>query len=128
MISAAPLIKSVRNLAGFGGFDMDGHLKRRVIGETPPHLGGVQAHATIAPTWKGPCVMRYKHHGVSAAVRFPDYKTARTAAIRGIFSLEHEVRSVCIKPVDDCESCSPYYQSAGDWFNSLSCYPLSKVG
>lgn len=107
---------------------MYGHLKRRIIGETPPHMGGVQAHATVSPDWIGPCVMRYSHSGVSAAVKFPDYRTARTAAIRGIFCLDVEIRNVCIKPVDEAEKYTPMYSSAGDWYQSLSQYPLSKTG
>lgn len=106
---------------------MEAHLQRRVIGETPPSLGGIQAYAYISPNWKGECLMRYEIDGFELVARFPDYRTARTAAIRGIFSEEHNIRAVRLHGVGEGDTNTPLYAGAGQWLSSLSFNTLEKV-
>jgi hypothetical protein len=93
--------------------------ERRIIGESPPHLGGKKAYSEILPSHTGKCRVRYRSDKGENFACFPSYGIARTAAIRAIFSQNHTVDGVCLIHVDE-KAETPTYSNAVDWLNSIS--------
>lgn len=93
-----------------------GHFaERRIIGESRGKL----AHATVPPTWDGECVLHYRLEGGAKAVRFPNYPTARTAAIRAIFSEDYELDGILVSKYLPHDRSLPLFRNAGVWFEHL---------
>jgi hypothetical protein len=90
-------------------------MTKRIIGESP---AGKTAFSLIDPAHRGNCCMSYELGDVSYRVRFKDYPTARTAAVRAIFSDELNFSSVQVSASEPRDIEFPFYESAGIWFEA----------
>lgn len=100
--------------------------ERRIIGDSPPHYGGKQAFATVKPCHEGFCDLLYESDGKERVARFANYEVARTAATLAIFSVDAEIKNVCVTAANRKDSTVQIYQSAKTWFSHHKSSLLTK--